>query len=97
MGTEDSLTAPTTATASVLPAPPLRIMQVLALVMMVGFFGVIGLLVFVEIPQQASTVLSMMLGSLTAGVSMVLSYYFGSSQGSARKTEVLSQELADKK
>jgi uncharacterized membrane-anchored protein len=67
-------------------------MTILALLVFLGFFAVLGILAFKELPPSANSTISVLLGTLTAGVSTILSYYFGSSVGSSRKTELLSQE-----
>lgn len=56
-----------------------------------GFFGLLGFLLRHAPPADSKDVLNIMLGSLgTAWVSIV-AYYFGSSSGSAAKTELLAQ------
>lgn len=59
---------------------------VLAWVIVVGFFGLIGVLMFVEIPPKQSEVMFMLFGTLSAGFGAVIQYFFGSSKGSADKT-----------
>ena len=59
-----------------------------------GFFGICGALAFVDIPTTNATALNMMLGALATGVASIWSYYFGSSSGSARKTEILGNGKA---
>lgn len=63
----------------------------LALFVTLGFFGVLGLMMFV--PHQAAShdALMLMLGSLGTAWTGVMAYYFGSSVGSDRKTELLAQ------
>lgn len=45
----------------------------------VGFFALLGLMAFRVLPPNNETILNVMLGSLGTGWTMVLSYYFGSS------------------
>lgn len=69
-----------------------KIPAVLAIAVTIGFFGLLALLVFHAVPAESRDVLSVMTGALgTAWVSIV-SYYFGSSSGSAAKTQILSQQ-----
>ena len=62
----------------------------LALLSFFGFFATLGALVFIEVPPSGQAPLNIMLGGLSAIVASVSAYYFGSSAGSARKTELLS-------
>jgi len=61
----------------------------LAFVAVAGFFGVLGLMIFVEIPAAAQDPLMIMLGILGAMVTGVINYYFGSSAGSADKNNTI--------
>lgn len=63
--------------------------KILATVILVGFFSVLGIIAFVTIPVAAVQPLNILLGALTALTVQVGNYYFGSSAGSARKTELL--------
>ena len=55
---------------------------------MVGFFGILAAMIFYPaIPAAAHDPLMIMLGALGTLVTQVGAYYFGSSAGSARKTE----------
>lgn len=63
----------------------------LAIGITAGFFGILGFLLLYQPPVGSRDILNVMLGSLgTAWVSMV-AYYFGSSAGSDRKTELLAK------
>lgn len=80
------------------PAPvatvaPSRIPLMLALVIVLGFFGTILGMMFKNIPEQMMTPLNIMIGALNTSLALVLSYYFGSSAGSAQKTELLGAVL----
>ena len=55
-----------------------------------GFFGLLYYLLRHEPPNGSRDILNIMLGSLGSAWIGVVSYYFGSSAGSARKTELLS-------
>lgn len=74
-------------TRSLIPA-------ILAIAVTVGFFGLLALEAFHSIPAGNEKVLDMTTGSLATVWIMMATYYFGSSAGSARKTELLSQAPA---
>lgn len=62
---------------------------VLSAIFVLGYFASL----YVVFEGQAATpnvVLTTLIGTLTAGVVQILNYWFGSSHGSARKTEVLA-------
>jgi hypothetical protein len=63
----------------------------LAIFVTLGFFGCLGLMMFYPIQKEAHDALMLMLGALGASWSAVVAYYFGSSQSSDRKTELLAQ------
>jgi len=64
--------------------------RLLAMLLTVGFFGLLGFLLWREPPQGSATVLNVMLGSLGTGFATMLAYYFGSSSGSVRKDQMLA-------
>jgi len=64
---------------------------ILAWVMVGGFFSLTGILIFRAIPPSTSNVIYMLFGALSAGFGSVMNYYFGSSKGSAEKTNLLAQ------
>lgn len=53
-------------------------------------------IIFAEVNTQSKDILIYVLGALTSAMTMVLGYYFGSSQGSKEKSAQLD-ELLDKK
>jgi len=53
-------------------------------------------IIFVEVNSQSKDILIYVLGALTSAMTMVLGYYFGSSQGSKEKSAQLD-EIMDKK
>ena len=63
--------------------------RVLAVVVSVGFFGILGWMLNNAIPATGKEALLVMLGALGTGWTAVLSYYFGSSAGSFDKNAVL--------
>ncbi len=63
----------------------------LAVVITVGFFSVLLFMLLRPIPQSGHDALMLILGSLTIAWGSVVAYYFGSSKGSADKTQLLAQ------
>jgi hypothetical protein len=63
----------------------------LALFVTLGFFGVLAVMMFYPLPAATHDALMLMLGSLGTAWISVIAYYFGSSQSSDRKTELLAQ------
>lgn len=67
-----------------------RAPDILAVLITCGFFGVLGYLLKYGVPVQGGEALLVMLGALGAAWGAVVNYYFGSSSGSAQKTELLA-------
>jgi hypothetical protein len=63
----------------------------LACFITLGFFGVLGMMMFYPLPVATHDAMMLMLGALGTAWTGVVSYYFGSSAGSDRKTELLAQ------
>jgi hypothetical protein len=63
----------------------------LAWVIVVGFFVLIGILIFHDLPKDSNGVVFMLFGALAAGFSGIKDYFFGSSAGSAAKTALLAK------
>ena len=59
-------------------------------------FVLFGVIIFVEVKPEAKDILVYVLGGLTSAMTMVLGYYFGSSQGSKEKSKQLD-DLLEKK
>jgi hypothetical protein len=65
-------------------------LYVLAWVVIIGFFALTGLLMQLPLPQGQNEVVFMLFGGLVSAFSTVIGYFFGSSRGSAIKTQVLA-------
>ncbi len=63
--------------------------SVISAVIVAGFFGVLGVMAFFVLPLENKDALMLMVGGLIAAFTGVISYYFGSSSGSQRKTQEL--------
>lgn len=66
-----------------------KIPGALAVILTVGFFGLLGYLVAHEPPSGSRDILNIMLGSLGTGWATMLAYYFGSSAGSSAKDRLI--------
>ena len=60
----------------------------------VGFFLLLWFLVHHTIPESNQRIFDIMLGSLGTAWLSIIAYYFGSSAGSAEKTEIMSKMQA---
>ncbi|MDC6711386.1 hypothetical protein, partial [Leclercia adecarboxylata] len=60
-------------------------------IFVIGFFVCLGLVILTPLPQENAAVTNIMLGSLVAGVTTVLGYFYGSSKGSADKTDLMNK------
>jgi hypothetical protein len=69
-----------------------KIPAILAIGITLGFFGLLFIMLKFPPPPASEKVMDIMLGALTTAWIAVVTYYFGSSAGSARKTELLSQQ-----
>jgi len=62
---------------------------ILAAVILIGFFGILGYMLTHGIPENGGEALLVLLGSLGAAFGSVVAYYYGSSKGSADKNALL--------
>jgi len=60
-------------------------MPILALGTVALAFMLIGILLFINIPDSQENIIIFALGFITSAATQVLSFYFGSSQGSQEK------------
>jgi drug/metabolite transporter (DMT)-like permease len=67
----------------------------MAVLVTIGLLGVILALMYLDPPAGARDALNIALGALVMLVKEVFSYYFGSSEGSARKTALLQGATSD--
>jgi hypothetical protein len=67
----------------------------LAAIVTIGFFGILGMMLFGKVDSGNPAIL-MMLGSLGTAWTGIIAYYFGSSAGSQAKTDLLSKAPAIK-
>jgi hypothetical protein len=68
-----------------------RMPALIAIAALVGFFGILGAMIFVEIPPSAQQPVAVMLGSLGTLVTSIGAYYFGSSKGSSDKNAMIAR------
>lgn len=64
----------------------------LAYVYTAGYFALLGIVTFYGVNEKATDLINTLIGVLTASQVGIMTYYFGSSAGSARKTDLLSQQ-----
>ncbi len=67
-----------------------RVPTILATVITLGFFGTLSCMVKFGVPADGHDAFMLMLGALITAWTGVVAYYFGSSAGSAAKTELLA-------
>ena len=63
--------------------------RLLALFITGGYFGIIGWVLYSGLPMNGSEILLMLLGTLTAGWSGVMAFYFGASASDMTKDKML--------
>lgn len=67
-----------------------KIPMILSATITIGFFASIFWMITTGVPKENSDVVMMMFGGLVSNFTSVVSYYFGSSSGSALKTSALA-------
>ena len=63
--------------------------RALAVSVTIGYFGIIAFVLISGLPMNGSEVLLMLLGTLSAGWTGVMAFYFGSSSGSQKKDSMI--------
>jgi len=64
---------------------------ILGSLIVLGFFGLLILLVYIAIPEENKDMLNLVIGALIGSFTSVVGYYFGSSLGSHEKNELLKK------
>jgi hypothetical protein len=65
-------------------------LPILALGIVGVAFALVGVLMFINIPDSQENIVIYALGFLTSAATQVISFYFGSSQGSKDKSDALA-------
>ena len=79
------------ATSEVAPMLNKLVTPILALGSVILSFSLFAVLIFIDVKAEAKDILIYILGVLSAAVTQILSYYFGSSSGQAEKEEKLKE------
>lgn len=66
-------------------------LYILAYIAVVGFFGIIAMVMLIPLPTGSGELIFFLLGSLTANYNSVYNYFFGSSKSSSDKQEQISK------
>lgn len=69
------------------------IVPCLALLVTLGFFSLLFTFFFVPVQEESRTVFDVMVGSLGTAWISIIGYYFGSSNGSEKKTKILESHV----
>ena len=67
-------------------------MYVLGAILVLGFIVLLAILIFVPIPQGNGELLYLAVGSFITFVGAVVGYFYGSSKGSADKTQLMAKD-----
>ena len=67
--------------------------RLLAISVTLGYFGIIAYVLVSGLPMNGSEVLLMLLGTLSAGWTGVMAFYFGSSSGSQKKDAMIQNSI----
>lgn len=61
----------------------------------VGFFFLVGLMCFHEIPESSQNMVAQLIGVIGTAWGAIVAYHFGSSAGSAAKTAIMAAKPPD--
>lgn len=64
----------------------------LASLIIIGFFTLMVLLIRFQVPTENKDMLNMVIGALLGAFATIVGYFFGSSQGSSEKTEMMNKK-----
>lgn len=70
-----------------------KLMYILGAVIVIGIFGLIAVLMYVSAPESNKDLLNIAIGALIGSFITVVNYFYGSSKGSAEKTEMLNNSV----
>ena len=73
-----------------------RATQLVAIIILIGYFGLIGALLKWGIPAVNSEPIWILVGGLASAFGAVVQFFFGSSTGSVAKTDMLEKQLTGK-
>lgn len=65
--------------------------RIIACAVIVGFFAILLVMMFKDLPSSSKEAALIMLGALGSAFTGVISYYYGSTAGSAEKSKLLAQ------
>jgi len=65
---------------------------VFAALIVLCFFSILALLLYKKIPVENTETLNLAIGALLTAFGTVVGYFFGSSVGSQRKTDIIAQQ-----
>lgn len=58
-----------------------KIRITLAILLLVGFFGLIGIMLFFEVPEENADIIKVLVGFIGGAFVTMVSFYFGDSEG----------------
>jgi drug/metabolite transporter (DMT)-like permease len=70
-------------------------MYVLGVVIVTGFFLLLYFLVYNDVPTSNADILNITVGALISSFASVVGYFYGSSKGSADKTDLIANGKKD--
>ncbi len=70
--------------------PGLTLPMFLAVATTIGFFALLAKICLYEVPSGSKEIAFAMIGSVSTAWTGIVGYYYGSSAGSAKKTEIMA-------